>query len=232
MPTENRRVAAYLPKRIDDRLEAFKVERGLKGDSLALIAILEEFFGVSQEVAHLGNSEFNELSTQVNTLKAELSSLENKLFSELKSKLLSELKSELLDELKSELPKSDQSFSPPGQLSLLGLKSELSSELPHSVPSELKSELPSESLNSDGDDSSCDDLLTEPSGKLLDGSAFWSGVELSNRLKVSSPDISSRKGDPVQKFAEWSQKKDPDGLAWKRISKGKYVPIVDNSEEF
>lgn len=232
MSTQNRRIATYLPKEVDEKFQAFKLERGLNGDSPALIAILETFFGVSQEVAHLGSSEFNELSTRVNTLKTELSSLENKLFSELKSKLLSELRSELLDELKSELPKSEQSFSPPGQLSLLGLKSELSSELPHSAPSELESELPSELLNSDGDASSCDDLLTEPSGKLLDGSAFWSGVELSNRLKVSSPDISSRKGDPVQKFAEWSQKKDPDGLAWKRISKGKYVPIVDNSEEF
>jgi DNA-binding transcriptional regulator YiaG len=51
MPTENRRVAAYLPKEIDEALTAFKAERGLKGDSPALIAILSEFFGVSQKIA-------------------------------------------------------------------------------------------------------------------------------------------------------------------------------------
>lgn len=64
MVTQNTRVAAYLPQDITDALNAFKLERGLidagtedeKGlranDSQALITILAEFFGVSQEVAH------------------------------------------------------------------------------------------------------------------------------------------------------------------------------------
>lgn len=64
MATNNTRVAAYLPQDITDALNIFKIERGLivpeikdeKGlranDSQALITILAEFFGVSQEVAH------------------------------------------------------------------------------------------------------------------------------------------------------------------------------------
>jgi hypothetical protein len=51
MPTENRRVATYLPKELDDRLKTFIVERELKGESQALIVILSEFFGVSYTVA-------------------------------------------------------------------------------------------------------------------------------------------------------------------------------------
>lgn len=43
MPTENRRIATYLPKQVDERLEAFKAERSIKGDSQALIVILSEF---------------------------------------------------------------------------------------------------------------------------------------------------------------------------------------------
>lgn len=111
MPTENRRVAAYLPKAIDDRLEAFKTERGLKGDSPALIAILEEYFGVSREVAHLGSSEIEHFSQRIEAVERRLDQLKNDVFDELPdeiNKLLFfwkvELKSELLSELKSELP--------------------------------------------------------------------------------------------------------------------------------
>ena len=51
MTTKNTRVAAYLPPDVEDAFKAFKAERGL-GESKALIAILAEYFGVSQEVAH------------------------------------------------------------------------------------------------------------------------------------------------------------------------------------
>ena len=44
MATENPRVAAYPPKRIYERLVEFKNERGLKSDSAAIIAILENYF--------------------------------------------------------------------------------------------------------------------------------------------------------------------------------------------
>ena len=44
MATNNPRVAAYPPKRIYERLVEFKHERGLKSDSAAIIAILENYF--------------------------------------------------------------------------------------------------------------------------------------------------------------------------------------------
>ena len=44
MATDNPRVAAYPPQRIYERLVEFKHERGLKSDSAAIIAILENYF--------------------------------------------------------------------------------------------------------------------------------------------------------------------------------------------
>ncbi|NJM19638.1 MAG: hypothetical protein HC836_29435 [Richelia sp. RM2_1_2] len=44
MATDNPRVAAYPPKRIYERLVEFKNEQGLKSDSAAIIAILENYF--------------------------------------------------------------------------------------------------------------------------------------------------------------------------------------------
>ncbi len=44
MATDNPRVAAYPPQRIYQRLAEFKHERGLKSDSAAIIAILENYF--------------------------------------------------------------------------------------------------------------------------------------------------------------------------------------------
>jgi hypothetical protein len=259
MPTENRRVAAYLPKHIDDRLESFKIEHGLKGDSPALIAILEEFFGVSQQVAHTGNTPLSQrvdaLESKVNDLASDLTQrlqelseaiestrieaeplnrMEASLINDLGSSLLSELRSELFNELRSKPPVSELPLASPGQLSLLKHKDDTENEPTNSIFNELKSSLPSELLDSEGNAavSDRDEPLDERSSKPLDGNATWSGVELSKRLKIGSSEISSRKDAPAQKLAEWSQSKDPDGLAWKRISKGKYVPIVDASEEF
>lgn len=83
MPTQNRRVATYLPPSIDDRLKTFKLERNIKGDSEALIAALSEYFQVSQEVAYPGSL----------NLLHRIEAIENK-FGSLKDELLSELKGE------------------------------------------------------------------------------------------------------------------------------------------
>ena len=44
MPTDKHRIAAYLPKEVDEKFQAFKKEREV-GDSQALVLILSEFFG-------------------------------------------------------------------------------------------------------------------------------------------------------------------------------------------
>lgn len=57
MPTDNRRVATYLPKEIDSAFKAFKNERGI-GDSAALILILSERLGVTHSVSQIDYSRF------------------------------------------------------------------------------------------------------------------------------------------------------------------------------
>lgn len=52
MATDNPRVAAYPPQRIYERLVEFKGERGLKSDSAAIIAILENYFFSSTPEAY------------------------------------------------------------------------------------------------------------------------------------------------------------------------------------
>jgi hypothetical protein len=91
MPTENRRIATYLPREIDEKFKAFKLERGIKGDSNALLTVLSEFLGLTEVVAPLVTTQYEELSQQLEDLRSELTALE--------SKLLGRLRSELLDEI-------------------------------------------------------------------------------------------------------------------------------------
>jgi hypothetical protein len=85
MPTDKHRIAAYLPKEVDEKFQVFKKERGV-GDSQALILVLTEFLGVSYQATHSIDS-----------------------LSELKSELLSRLQEETerlkreIDKLRSEL---------------------------------------------------------------------------------------------------------------------------------
>ncbi len=131
MPTENRRVAAYLPKEIDDRFTAFKVERGL-GDSQALIVILSEFLGVSQQVAQQGDSLRIELEGRIEALEERLTHLRSELLNDLKSELLKELNSSVNQvadkesELEGRLPEDEHT---PDQLNLLSETVEPKSEL-------------------------------------------------------------------------------------------------------
>jgi hypothetical protein len=110
MPTENRRIATYLPKEVDEKFQAFKLERGIKGDSHALLTVLSEFLGVAELVAPSMPNQYQELSRQFNDLQTELTSLESRLFSRLKSELLMELPKVLLlvvPESINDLPQSD-----------------------------------------------------------------------------------------------------------------------------
>lgn len=51
MVTKNRRIAAYLPKLLEEKFELFKTENKMSGDSSALIFILSEYLGVSHDVS-------------------------------------------------------------------------------------------------------------------------------------------------------------------------------------
>jgi hypothetical protein len=69
MATSNPRVAAYPPQRIYERLVEFKREQGLKSDSAAIIAILENYFFSSTPLAY----------SDTPTTKERLDDLEGKL---------------------------------------------------------------------------------------------------------------------------------------------------------
>lgn len=150
MPTKNRRVATYLPKEIDDRFSAFKADRGIEGDSQALIAILSEFLGVSQQVAYpvdhsssfATKDELSELNLKVTQLVEQIQTLGYRL-----DQVVSRAASELKDELLGELPKQEVTEVSPGQLDLL---SDRANEQ-ETEPLEQPDELPSESLSSSQD---------------------------------------------------------------------------------
>jgi hypothetical protein len=210
MPTENRRVAAYLPKNIDEQLDRFKQERGIKGDSSALITILEEFFGVSREMAYSSSSQLN---TEV---------FKSDLLSELRSELLSlksEIKSELLSELKSELPSVDH----PKQLSFPS-----NQEVDQPV---LESELPINPLSNSLEQPS--ELPSEPDSRLQP----LNEVELAERWRLKDSRIirnkrSNSRHNP-QVFIDWSIEKDPENVAWSYRKEMKlYYPISPDSQEF
>lgn len=114
MPTQNRRVAAYLPPHIDEPFKTFKSQRDIKGDSEALIAILCEYLQVSYEVAYPSSSN---LLQRIETIEEKLGSLKSELLSELSFELqksaqpkLDKRKSELLSELQGNLLISNSSL--------------------------------------------------------------------------------------------------------------------------
>jgi hypothetical protein len=94
MSTKKRRIATYIPTEIEDKFQAFKQEREV-GDSQALILILTEFLGVSQEVTYSNESLEKIKSELLSELKSELVKEAEKLETELNKKI-GELKSELL----------------------------------------------------------------------------------------------------------------------------------------
>ncbi len=218
MPTKNRRVATYLPPELDDRLKAFIEERGLKGDSPALITILSEFFGVGYKVAQsvdyssfVTKAEFLELSEKVLSLEA--ASVKGNSPSSLLSKLPEKLKKiegridsleATTGELEVAVSASIDSEVHPGQMNLLDA-TESTGEVEES-PSSPPSNLSLQPLN---------------------------GPSLSRRFglneKVVTNQRNTLKNDP-DKFTAWTKKKDPDKISWRYDPAAKkYHPIINSS---
>lgn len=170
MSTQNRRVATYLPKEIDDRLKTFILERGLKGDSSALIVILSEYFGVSYQVAQkvdyssfVTQEQFNDLTAKISALP--VTSRDDKSLVSLLSKLTDKV-NQLEDRTShlefllgmptgKEAPTASSKL-PPGQMDFLNIvkpeessKSSESELLLNNQEGELESELKVDSLSFD-----------------------------------------------------------------------------------
>jgi hypothetical protein len=122
MPTQNRRVATYLPPHIDESFKSFKSQRRISGDSEALIAILSEYLQVSQEVAYPSSSN---LLQRIEAIEKKLGGLKGELLGELKDELqlstqskVNEKRSSFSGELQQELliTNESQTLKPSGNL--------------------------------------------------------------------------------------------------------------------
>jgi hypothetical protein len=140
MPTQNRRVATYLPPHIDNRLKEFKSERDIKGDSEALIAVLSEYFQVNQKVAYPSSSN---LLQRIEAIEEKLGSLKRELLSELKYELqvsiqpeLGKKESESLSELQSKLSEIESSQESSAQLNLISDNSSVQKTFISSLPND------------------------------------------------------------------------------------------------
>jgi hypothetical protein len=178
MSTKKRRIATYIPTEIEDKFQEFKKEREV-GDSQALILILTEFLGVSQQVAYSSSSlEIikNELLIE---LKSELLKESEKLDVRLNEKI-GELKSELLSKSSKELKTKDTA-----EEKILVVEEDLK-------PIQLST-----------------NLLLDNEGITVD--------ELSERLSCTTGAIKKEKDrykDNLQKFINWSKKKDYESCGW------------------
>jgi DNA-binding XRE family transcriptional regulator len=226
MPTENRRIATYLPKQIDDRLEAFKSERSIKGDSQALIVILSEFFGVSQQVAYsvdyssfATQEQLEALSLKVNNISEKLSELSSKLFSELPRE--TEKLNEHIDAV--QLVPLNIEVSPTGEL----LSGSSVSINPDNAP---KSELSSISPDKSKPPAAMEGI--EALTPLMSNNIRLSVNELTKRLNVSRSTMSLKRKDAPEKFAVWTLVKDPDAIAWSFVPEsGDFQPIGNIPDE-
>lgn len=200
MPTQNRRVATYLPLYIDTPFKDFKVKREIKGDSEALIAILSEFFQVTQEVAYPSSS----------NLLQRIEAIEERL-GRLKSELLSELKNEL-QVSRTELNKKKSSS-----------KSELQRELliPNETPSTEFVFKPAS--KPEGDSQKFKDQLQEITPMTGHALSERFGLQKDTVAKKKS-----KSRNKIGSFQEWSKSKDKDGITWEYHEEDKlYHPILN-----
>lgn len=194
MGTDNRRVAAYLPPEVDEKLKQFKLERGLataesltQNDSQALIQILSEYFGVSQSVAYQGSSDLTE---RIECIEGRLSKLKDELLSELLA----------LDVFQGIKPQAN---------------SEPIDDIPSEPPSELNSKSPSE-LSDVNLDSFVEKGILVPLPSLSGRTPGFMGRDLAKRLSIHASTLSQKKKEASSElFAEWSANRDPDGVSWK-----------------
>jgi hypothetical protein len=203
MATKNRRIATYLPSEIDDWFKAFKSERSIEGDSQALLQILSEYSGVSQNAAY---SNSPEILVRVENIEKNLSVFRNELFDEVKEFVLSILSQPTTNSDSVEL--------------VVGLHESVISNT-----DELPSSSKSESLNLEMVESLPD---SGPWQEFQDSEISLLAVDLAKRLGSGQSTIANRKKDSPDAFAKWTLARDPDGLSWKfNIESGMFSPIGD-----
>ena len=221
MATNNRRVAAYFPKEVDEAFKDFKIQNGFateenpsQNDSKALIHILSEFLKVERLVVHSVSLPDNLVTTeQIEALRQEFESKLSELFSN-SSQLTQRVESLEAKQSGSELSESlgnlpvDQEV--PGQLSVLSDSD--TTKTPEINDAQGYSELgmPEESIPSD----------------LLKG---LSARKLEKRLKGANRAQISKQREQSD-FPSWSAEKDEDGIPWVYRDK-KFYPFLKSATD-
>lgn len=218
MATQNRRIAAYLPPKIDKKLKAFKIDAGLatkrnptKNDSQALIAILTQFFGLDHEAPYASATE---LSQQLADLEAKLDRLSTAL-----TEKIAHLETDLAD-LKQPKPNNEET-------ELTQPKSESGATV-YTVPGQLHL-LDSIPVQSGGNIEPIEggETLLQASvipSRLLKG---LSASQLANRFPVSRTTIDIHRKKGKEHFQQWSANQDPDGIPW-QYRQRQYFPVVQD----
>ena len=171
MPTKNRRVATYLPPELYTLLKDFIDKHGLKGESLALIMILSEYFGVSQQVpqrvdysSFVTQEQFNELASKVSELVEKSTSLTS-LLGKLPEKLKRLEDRVVLLEMETQpktKPLSPEDRPVPGQIALPGITEDSS---------------PNGSLEQAESESKSDSLSNSPTDEWLSTKEAWEALK-------------------------------------------------------
>lgn len=200
MATDNPRIAAYVPKVIHERIKQFKDDRELKSESQAITIALSEFFGVSQEVAYQSSSD---LVQRIDALEQKLNHIKD----DIRDELLSELKDEPLNLDNPEIENDPLSESQ-GELF---------------IEAEEPTEVEVEPIASEG----ITVKNSEPRGSLLGEPLTASN--LSRRFGLDRNAVAKarhkHKNSP-EKFQQWLQAHDPNGLKWKyREDEKLYYPV-------
>lgn len=218
MTTQNRRIAAYLPPEIDQKLKAFKIDAGLatkrnpnKNDSQALISILSQFFGLNHEAPYASAAELRQNLADLEAKLDRLSSALSEKIAHLETDLAA-LKQPRLDIKEIELtkPKAESAAafsSVPGQLHLLD-----------SIPAQSGGNIEPIEVR---------ETLLQASvipNKLLKG---LSAAQLANRFPVSRTTIEVHRKKGKEHFRQWSADQDPDGIPW-QYRRRQYFPVVQD----
>lgn len=252
MPTKRPRVAAYLSESLYERFKQFASDRKL-GDSQALIRVLSDYFGVDYQVAH---GELPQVLERVEQLESSLSTMRSDLLDELKRVVLAELapqavlvaippseteKTPIEDWARrlaqdQDVSSSEVLISPAENVPVV--ESKVIDVLPV-TDGELRGEplkadiFPllelSSDLSSEVESSVCkvvDETLPHGLADLGEEIVYLT-IDLAKRLRCSRSTILRRKEDSPEKFAEWSSRKDPDGLPWKTNTEDGLSPVGD-----
>lgn len=229
MPTDNKKISAYVPDVVYDRFKQFQEEHKLSM-SQAAIEIFAAYFGINLNPT-VSNESTGELQRRVEILEKVLADLQESHYVLSKKVDLMQSTSEPLTSEPVEVP----------------VDKDIGSKLNSGLQNEpLQKNIIEQPIYTDVIDKPESSLNSEPPKQLqlIDSSDLLSklksnplqGKLLVNRLnKVNTSTLSNKKGElSLEEFYDWLQSKDIDGIKWVTIGEGRkarFIPADDTSPE-